>query len=555
LTAIGMKLYLFGGVEFDSFYNDLWMLDVSAVSEADSGMLQWVQCTHLTDPFELVELANEHSDDDFEDDDDGTMEDEGNDGTMEDEGNNVSYNTGGGEGYSLAGNTSGTADGGVGSSLSQAINPDEDDSDDGDDADDADDADDDADVEDAIDYQDAPDARWGHTATAIGGVLVLFGGSCPGEAFNDVWSMDLAEPDGQDDEPLDLPDPQGGPLSRQSSEASSFGAGAGDSSPRSGDVGTHDAWVLSQPKHKSVRWHRQRVSGEPPAPRGGHSAAVVGQAVFIFGGNTTPPSVRTFNDLWRLQFIPDDEINLIASPLVRSSSAPLVPLAEGGTVKGGEIGGEMLGGQLHMPSMFRARSDGGGSALREGGRRGNQHLLPNQVRGSFRWEQIRTDGIPPAPCIGHSGFSMGRRLYIFGGRNFKTRVFASKVHVYNSETNGWSELPVSVGGGADGAAGDGAAGGDAAGGDAGEHGDDDDGMLTDTMDHSSIGRGAGAGTAGISAGVKNVMRFHSYTDRVPTRTGHAAAPHRNGMVFFGGMSERADNTQHFLDDMILLDMF
>jgi hypothetical protein len=136
-------------------------------------------------------------------------------------------------------------------------------------------------------------------------------------------------------------------------------------------------------------------------------------------------------------------------------------------------------------------------------------------------------------------------MYIFGGRNFKTRVFASKVHVYNDETNSWSELPVTVGGPPDEAAGSTAAG----------HGavDGAEDMVED-MDEGSTDGGMGSSGVGAGSGA-NVMRFHSYTERVPTRTGHAAAPHRNGMVFFGGMSERSDRSQHFLNDMILLDMF
>jgi hypothetical protein len=296
LTVVGTKLYLFGGVEFDSFYDDLWMLDVSDLA---SGMLQWVQCVHLP--------TNE-------DDEEVWAGEEGVEGHL----HGAAAATHGGAGDNEGGEDGAggeDVEGGSSGVSEEDENDDDDDDGGGDDEDDdedsgvdfnLDDDDDDEDVNDT-DYQEMPDARWGHTATAVGEVLVLFGGSCPGKAFNDVWAIDLTD-DAEKSREKERQQQRGvgaqsaratagafsqadgslsPSLSRQSSAASSVGADAGGAplSPSSGAA-------FGLPKYQSLRWHRQRVDGAGPQPRGGHSAAVIGNAVYIFGGNTTPPTVR-----------------------------------------------------------------------------------------------------------------------------------------------------------------------------------------------------------------------------------------------------------------------
>eukprot|EP00607_Mallomonas_marina_P002636 CAMPEP_0182436212 /NCGR_PEP_ID=MMETSP1167-20130531/80329_1 /TAXON_ID=2988 /ORGANISM="Mallomonas Sp, Strain CCMP3275" /LENGTH=401 /DNA_ID=CAMNT_0024628135 /DNA_START=559 /DNA_END=1765 /DNA_ORIENTATION=- len=96
----------------------------------------------------------------------------------------------------------------------------------------------------------APDGRWGHTLVSYHSTLILFGGSCPGKVFNDVWTADI-----------------------------------------------------SQCAHTDrVRWIKfdsalSTVSSGAPTPRGGHSAVVIGKYMYLFGGNNLGAS---FQDLWRL---------------------------------------------------------------------------------------------------------------------------------------------------------------------------------------------------------------------------------------------------------------
>lgn len=89
---------------------------------------------------------------------------------------------------------------------------------------------------------DVPAGRWAHSAVAHRGKeVVVFGGSAPGQCFNEVHSLHL--PTGE----------------------------------------------------RAARWEVHQCSGSRPTRRSGHSVARVGSSMYIFGGNTTRES---FNDTW-----------------------------------------------------------------------------------------------------------------------------------------------------------------------------------------------------------------------------------------------------------------
>lgn len=76
-----------------------------------------------------------------------------------------------------------------------------------------------------------PDGRWGHTMVEHKGSLYMFGGSSPGQAYTGLWRLDSST--------------------------------------------------------RPCRWSLLAHEGEQPPPRGGHSATVVGDTLYIFGGNIT----------------------------------------------------------------------------------------------------------------------------------------------------------------------------------------------------------------------------------------------------------------------------
>lgn len=88
--------------------------------------------------------------------------------------------------------------------------------------------------EDCVDGQEVPEApegRWGHTMVEHRGALYMFGGSFPGQACAGLWRLDTSI--------------------------------------------------------RPCLWTFLRPEGTRPPARGGHSATVVGDTLYIFGGNTT----------------------------------------------------------------------------------------------------------------------------------------------------------------------------------------------------------------------------------------------------------------------------
>lgn len=82
-----------------------------------------------------------------------------------------------------------------------------------------------------------PEGRWGHTMVGHRGMLYMFGGSSPGKAYGGLWRLDTS------------------------------------ASPC--------VWSLMRPAGEAA----ETVRGGRPGARGGHSATVVKDTLYIFGGN------------------------------------------------------------------------------------------------------------------------------------------------------------------------------------------------------------------------------------------------------------------------------
>lgn len=76
-----------------------------------------------------------------------------------------------------------------------------------------------------------PAGRWGHTMVEHKGLLYMFGGSSPGQAYTGLWRLDASA--------------------------------------------------------RPCSWSLLKSEGDKPPPRGGHSATVVRDTLYIFGGNIT----------------------------------------------------------------------------------------------------------------------------------------------------------------------------------------------------------------------------------------------------------------------------
>lgn len=171
----------------------------------------------------------------------------------------------------------------------------------------------------------SPAARWGHTMiNAYDDFLVLFGGSCPGTNFGDLWIF---------------------------------------KSPEQG-------WIEV----------KVPVSWPKPCGRSGHGASVVGEYMYVIGGNNVEGN---FNDMWTLSLI-------TLFDMLQSSSSDDFVLGDDPAVL------------WQCCSVDCSREDG------------------------------------PTARIGHTCTAVGSTLVLYGGRDFHKNVFFPGVHIYDTISRKWS---------------------------------------------------------------------------------------------------------------------
>lgn len=117
---------------------------------------------------------------------------------------------------------------------------------------------------------EAPEPRWGHTTVAHNDTLFIFGGSSPSLVYNDWWMLDL---------------------------------------------------------NKSSRYYmewRQGTLSNVPIGRSGHSVAIHGHHMYLFGGNTHG---STLCDMWRIDLNPRADGTFACDPVDQLVSYPAATVA------------------------------------------------------------------------------------------------------------------------------------------------------------------------------------------------------------------------------------
>lgn len=152
-----------------------------------------------------------------------------------------------------------------------------------------------------------PDARWGHSAVAWRGKLLLFGGSNTQHCFNDTWVLDVStgveaklDVSTQDlSSETKKPEKLVATWSKvEICESARPPSRAGQTVSLVGDClyvfgGCHisdvfnDLWTLDLTDPKPA-WRELTVAGTPPAPRVGHAAVVLGDRIVYSGGRGSP---------------------------------------------------------------------------------------------------------------------------------------------------------------------------------------------------------------------------------------------------------------------------
>jgi len=142
---------------------------------------------------------------------------------------------------------------------------------------------------------DVPAPRYGHTFTVVGRRFVLFGGkNSAGQLLNETrlfcmnfggWLTAAEAPAVGTTYPTSRAYHTANVM--QNRTVVVFG-GSADGGPR------NDVWVLDT---VAKLWALQPTSGEPPMPRFGHSAVLLGPLLYIFGGTN---ETAVLNDMWTL---------------------------------------------------------------------------------------------------------------------------------------------------------------------------------------------------------------------------------------------------------------
>ncbi|KAH7665197.1 Galactose oxidase/kelch beta-propeller-containing protein [Dioscorea alata] len=215
-------------------------------------------------------------------------------------------------------------------------------------------------------------------------------------------------------------------------------------------------------------WSKPMVKGIPPSPRDSHSCTTVGNKLFVYGGTdgTNPLDDLHILDTSINTWIPSPADLQVSGPDAREGhSAALVGkrlFIFGGCGKSNNISG----GQVHYNDLYIldteklkwecAMTTGHPPSPRDshtcsswknriivlGGEDSSDcylsdvHILDTDT---LSWSQISTSGQMIAPRAGHTTVALGSNLFVFGGFTDDRNLY-DDLHVLNLDTGIWSKV-------------------------------------------------------------------------------------------------------------------
>jgi N-acetylneuraminic acid mutarotase len=122
-----------------------------------------------------------------------------------------------------------------------------------------------------------------HTATLVGGLIYVFGGGDGPSYSNEVWVFDTVS--NRWSRPTIATPRVSHPLQRRAHTACLyrnfivvFGGG-------NGQAALNDVWALDVSDPQRLTWHEWRTRGDVPPRKGYHSASLVGDRMVVYGGS------------------------------------------------------------------------------------------------------------------------------------------------------------------------------------------------------------------------------------------------------------------------------
>jgi N-acetylneuraminic acid mutarotase len=256
-----------------------------------------------------------------------------------------------------------------------------------------------------------PEARWAHSGVSNGSQIFIFGGYSGGSYCNDLWRLDLNEMKWYRCQTLSAPSIRGAQTATILSNNNLIIFGGYEGNTHLSDMYLVDTTNCDGP----MKWTKIEGGGLAPSPRRGHSASLVGNNIFFFGGYN---GSIFFNDLFHF-----DTVRMQWSKIQISGRAPCPRWLHAETVVGTDI--YIFGGA----SVDSKQSD-----------------LWKFDTIRKEWTQIIADGERPSKHWGHSmscvTVNYRPHLLVFGGNDGGK--YLNCLHIFDTVQARWLE-PASKG--------------------------------------------------------------------------------------------------------------
>ncbi|XP_052767382.1 kelch domain-containing protein 3-like [Mya arenaria] len=268
--------------------------------------------------------------------------------------------------------------------------------------------------------------RVNHAAVVIGEKIYSFGGYCTGEDYESRLPIDIHVLDTISLRWHLLPTPDkfemnvSVPYQRYGHTAVSHQDSAYIWGGRNDSDGACN--ILFMFNTLSSSWSRVEVNGDIPGARDGHSACIINDKMYIFGGYEEQID-RFSDDIYSFEFATSTWTH------IRTKGRP-ARWRDFHTAVG--VGDVMY--------VFGGRSDQGGDMFT------NMELYCNTMHTfdtvAYKWHQPFTHGIIPMGRRSHSVFSHENCVYIFGGYNGNHDLHFKDLFKYDTISKRWSLVEV-----------------------------------------------------------------------------------------------------------------
>ncbi|XP_070181168.1 kelch domain-containing protein 3-like [Littorina saxatilis] len=265
--------------------------------------------------------------------------------------------------------------------------------------------------------------RVNHAAISAGHKIFSFGGYCTGEDYEHTKPIDvhvlntvslrwrLLPAVGQEEE-ANVPYQRYGHTAVNYNDCAYIWGGRNDTDGACGILFCFDT--------ESYTWSRPPINGEPPPARDGHSACVLDQKMFIFGG------YEEVSDLFSDRIFTLDFTNFCWE-YVKTKGTP-AKWRDFHTATA--IGSKMY--------VFGGRSDEGGEMFT------NREIYCNKMHvydtDTNSWSTLPSPpGVKPTGRRSHSTFEYNGCLYVFGGYNGLLDHHFHDLYTYDPVESGYNE--------------------------------------------------------------------------------------------------------------------